>query len=134
MKILLDTHLIIWALTNNPKLPSKAKELIMNSENDIYFSVISLWEIEMKRLIKPDKLPITAQQVSDYCKQIGYKLIQLQENSIYELHNLSRSDAEPPHKDPSDKILICQAVSNNMKFLTHDALIKGYIAENILFV
>lgn len=134
MKILLDTHLIIWALTNNPKLPSKAKELIMNSENDIYFSVISLWEIEMKRLIKPDKLPITAQQVSDYCKQIGYKIIQLQKNSIYELHNLSRSDAEPPHKDPFDKILICQAVSNNMKFLTHDALIKGYIAENILFV
>ena len=67
MKILLDTHMIIWALTNSPKLPSKAKDLILNFENDIYFSVINLWEIEMKRLAKPDKLLTTANDVLGYC-------------------------------------------------------------------
>lgn len=134
MKILLDTHMIIWALTNSPKLPQKAKELLLQPENDIYFSVISLWEIEIKRLIKTGNLPITAQETSDYCKQAGFKLIPLQENSIYKLQELFRSETEPLHKDPFDRMLICQAISNDMKFLTHDSLIKGYNSENILFV
>lgn len=134
MKILLDTHMVIWALINSPKLPQKAKGLLLQPENDIYFSVISLWEIEIKRLIKTDSLPITAQEISDYCKQAGFQLISLQENSIYKLQDLFRPETEPAHKDPFDRILICQAISNNMKFLTHDSLIKGYNSENILFV
>ena len=134
MKILLDTHMIIWALTNSPKLPQKAKELLLQPENDIYFSVISLWEIEIKRLIKTGSLPITAQETSDCCKQAGFKLIPLQENSIYKLQELFRPETEPLHKDPFDRMLICQAISNDMKFLTHDSLIKGYNSENILFV
>ncbi len=134
MKILLDTHMVIWALTNSPKLPQKAKELLLQPENDIYFSVISLWEIEIKRLIKTDSLPITAQEISDYCKQAGFQLISLQENSIYKLQDLFRPETEPVHKDPFDRILICQAISHDMKFLTHDSLIKGYNSENILFV
>lgn len=134
MKILLDTHIIIWALTNSPKLPQKAKELLLRSENDIYFSVISLWEIEIKRLIKTNSLPITAQEISNYCKQAGFQLISLQENSIYKLQELFRPETEPLHKDPFDRMLICQAISNDMKLLTHDSFIKGYISENILFV
>lgn len=134
MKILLDTHMIIWALTNSPKLPQKAKELLLQPENDIYFSVISLWEIEIKRLIKTNSLPITAREVSDYCKQAGFQLVSLQENSIYKLQELSRPETEPLHKDPFDRILICQAIANNMKLLTHDSLIKGYNSANILFV
>ena len=134
MKILLDTHMVIWALTNSPKLPQKAKELLLQPENDIYFSVISLWEIEIKRLIKTDSLPITAQEISDYCKQAGFQLISLQENSIYKLQDLFRPETEPVHKDPFDRILICQAISHDMKFLTHDSLINGYNSENILFV
>lgn len=133
MKILLDTHIIIWAITNSPKLPTKAKEIITDSGNDIYFSVLSLWEIEMKRLAKPDKLPITAKIVSDYCKKANFKLIQFQEGSLYELQNLLRSETEPPHKDPFDRMLICQAIYNDMKFLTHDSLIKGYDCKNIIF-
>ncbi len=134
MKILLDTHMIIWALTNSLKLPQKAKELLLQSENDIYFSVISLWEIEIKRLIKKDSLPITAQEISDYCKQAGFQLISLQENSIYKLQELFRPETEIPHKDSFDRMLICQAISNDMKLLTHDSLIKGYTSRNILFV
>lgn len=133
MKILLDTHMIIWALTNSSKLPQKAKELILQPENDIYFSVISLWEIEIKRLAKADSLPITAQETSDYCKQAGFQLISLQESSIYRLQELFRPENEKTHKDPFDRMLICQAVSYDMKFLTHDSLIKGYVFENILF-
>lgn len=134
MKILLDTHMIIWVLTDSPKLPPKAKELLLNDDNEIYCSVISLWEIEIKRLSKPDKIPFTAQEISYYCKKSGYKLIQLKEESIYKLSELTRSETEPVHKDPFDRMLMCQAISENMNLLTHDSLIKGYNVSNILFV
>lgn len=134
MKILLDTHIIIWALMDSPKLPQRTKELILRADSEIYFSVISLWEIEIKRFTRPDKMPFTAKMVSDYCKKSGYKLIKLKENSIYKLEELTRPESEPPHKDPFDRMLICQAISENMSLLTHDSLIKGYDSDNILFV
>ena len=133
MKILLDTHMIIWALTDDPKLSTKAHNIIMNPDNSIYFSVLSLWEIEIKRLIKPELLPITAKEISDYCKQSGFNLLELQEKSIHILQNLSRPDTEPPHKDPFDRMLLCQAISNNMMFMTHDSKIIGYDTDKIIF-
>lgn len=134
MKILLDTHIIIWTLTDSPKLTKRAKELILQADSEIYYSVISLWEIEMKRLTRPDKMPFTAKMIFDYCKNAGYKLIQLKENSIYKLGELTRPEGAPPHKDPFDRMLVCQAISENMYLLTHDSLIKGYDSGNILFV
>lgn len=134
MKILLDTHIIIWVLMDSPKLSPKARELILDRGNEIYFSVISLWEIETKRLSKPDKMPFTARDISDYCKRAGYKLIQLKEESIYKLSELTRPENEPVHKDPFDRMLICQAMTENMNLFTHNSLIKGYDVSNILLV
>ena len=133
MKILLDTHMIIWALNDDPKLPLKAREIILNPENDIFFSVLSLWEIEIKRIAKPELLSVTAKEISDYCKQAGFKLIELQEKSINILKELSRPDTEPPHKDPFDRMLLCQAISNDMMFLKHDSKIIGYDTDKIIF-
>lgn len=134
MNILLDTHILIWALADSPKLPEAARQLILNADNGIFYSVISLWEIEIKHQAKPDKLPITAFEVADYCKEAGYKLIQLKDSSVFHLSALKRPISEPIHKDPFDKMLICQAVTENMMLLTHDALIKGYEAGNIITV
>lgn len=134
MNILLDTHMILWSLSNSPKLPYAAKQLILNDENEIFFSVISLWEIEIKRLVKPDFINATAEEISHLCIKSGYNLIPLREKAVYHLHSLKRPETEPPHKDPFDKILLCQAISENMNFLTHDSLIKEYDSKNIIFV
>lgn len=134
MNILLDTHMLIWALTDSPMLSVKAREMILNPENEIFYSVISLWEIEIKHQSKPKKLPISALDIAGYCREAGYKPVQLNENSVFRLSELVRPDSEPPHKDPFDRMLICQAVSENMTFLTHDAMIKGYSMENIVIV
>lgn len=132
MKILLDTHMIIWALTDNPKLSAKAKEIILNRENEIFYSVLSLWEIEIKHLAKPNAIPVTAHQISKFCKEAGFKTVALSENSIFKLSELQRKPDEPPHKDPFDRMLICQAITENMFLLTHDAMIAGYTSENII--
>lgn len=134
MKILLDTHMLIWLLNGDPQIPQKAKEIIMQNNTEIYFSVISLWEIAIKRISKPNSISHSAQAISDYCKSSGYKLIQLKEESIYKLSELTRSENEPVHKDPFDRMLICQAMTENMNLLTHDSLIKGYDVNNILLV
>lgn len=134
MKILLDTHILIWALNGSPKLPQKAAEIILDPKNQIYISVVSLWEIEMKRLTKPEQLPITAKLIADFSGQAGFKTLPLKEDCIFQLENLSRPETEPPHKDPFDRMLICQAITEDMIFLTHDSLIKGYSAYNIKFV
>ena len=134
MKILLDTHILLWALSNDERLPEKAKELIGNEENEIYYSIISLWEIEIKHLSHPDAMPISAEEIFRYCELSGYQKIIIKENHIFVMNKSNRKSDAPPHKDPFDRMLICQADVENMLFITHDSLIPSYNKSCILSV
>lgn len=134
MRILLDTHILLWALSNDDKLPEKARELIIDEENEIYYSIISLWEVEIKHLAHPDIMPVSAEEISGYCKQSGYNQIIIKENHIFNMRKLKRKKNALPHKDPFDRILICQADVENMVFITHDSLLPDYNKPCILFV
>ncbi len=134
MKILLDTHILLWALYDSPRLPAEAKRLILDGENSIYFSTASLWEIELKHLAHPDSIPMTARYIYDCSMKAGYEQLHLRESAIFALAELRRSEVASPHKDPFDRILICQACVDGLKLLTHDALLKDYISDNILYV
>jgi len=134
MRILLDTHILLWALSNDEKLPEKAKELIKNEENEIYYSVISLWEVEIKHLAHPDIMPVSAEEIADYCEQSGYKRVIIKEIHVFAMKELKREKNAQPHKDPFDRMLICQADVENMVFITHDSLISCYNKPCILFV
>ena len=61
MKILLDTHILLWAVSNDVRLPAKARKLIENEENEIYYSLVSLWEVEIKHLAHPDAMTVSAE-------------------------------------------------------------------------
>lgn len=134
MKILLDTHILLWAISNDERLSEKARKLIENADNEIFYSIISLWEVELKRIAHPDVMPVSAQQVADYCQQSGFQSLMLKEKHIYTLTGLKREETAPPHKDPFDRILICQASTENMMFVTHDSLMLGYNEPCILVV
>lgn len=134
MKILLDTHILIWALTNSSFLSERAKEIIINEDNEIYYSIVSLWEIEIKHINNPKNLSLSSKVVSEVAEFSEYNFLPLNPRSIYILQDLKRSDSVPRHKDPFDKILICQAITENMLFLTHDHLIFDYNIPNILLV
>lgn len=134
MKVLLDTHILLWTLSNDAKLSEKAAKLIENNENEIYYSMISLWEIEIKRLTHPDVMPVSAKEISGYCEQAGFQKISVKEKHIFAMGGLKRAKGTPPHKDPFDRMLICQAVTENMVFITHDSLIPGYNEKCILAV
>ena len=95
MKILLDTHMIIWTLVNSPKLPDEAKKVILDPQNEICVSVLSLWEIELKRLAKPDMMPFTAKKIEDMCKASGFDIISLEGKCVHLLQTLKRPESEP---------------------------------------
>ena len=79
MKILLDTHILLWTISNDIKLPEKARKLIEKEENEIYYSIVSLWEVELKRLAHPDAMPVSASELAKYCEQSGFQKIPLTE-------------------------------------------------------
>ncbi len=124
---------MLWAMADDEQLPEKARGLIENEENEIYFSIISLWEIQIKHILHPQQME-SAEVIANYCKEAGFSMLSLSMGSISKLPKLSRPDSEPRHKDPFDRMLICQAITENMVFLTHDSLLSGYGESAVLFL
>ena len=127
MKLLLDTHVILWALEDSPRLPIYIREQIQEESNEIYVSAISLWEIAIKHKKQPDKMPYSAEQIKNYCQRAGYIFLSLSLDTIstYEKNDFSM------HLDPFDQMLVAQSACNNMRLLTHDEKLKTY---NVGFV
>jgi len=134
MKILLDTHILLWALSNDARLPDKARKLIENEENKIYYSIVSPWEVEIKHLLHPDAMTVSAEELMEYCEQSGFQRVLICEKHIFALAGLKREEGSLPHKNPFDRMLVCQAAVENMIFLTHDSLISGYNEPCIMVV
>lgn len=129
MNILLDTHIALWALLDSVKLPSKARNLILDTGNSIYVSVASVWEVAIKHSMKPHEMPISADIFVSKCREAGYSFISLSTDDILYLPHLVNV-----HKDQFDRALICQAVVRNMVLVTNDSLIRKYPESNILYV
>ncbi len=127
MKLLLDTHVLIWALEDSPRLPVRIRDMIIDDNNEIYVSAVSLWEISIKNKKQPQNMPYSATEIRDYCQRAGYIFLSVSVDSIsfYDKTDLSQ------HLDPFDQMLVCQSACHNMRLLTHDAKLKEY---NIGFV
>ena len=128
MKLLLDTHVIIWALEDSSYLPKHIRDLIIDENNEIYVSSISLWEIAIKHKKQPNNMPFSANQIRDYCQRAGYIFLSMSLDSIstYEKNDLSI------HPDPFDQMLVCQSMTHNMKLITHDDKLKLYNSGSII--
>lgn len=126
MNVLLDTHILLWAITNDPKLPKEARRIILDDANTLYCSVASLWEVTIKHMASPDKMHLTGSKLSSLCKMMGYQILPVTENHISALETLQRAADAPRHNDPFDRILISQAKAEGFVFLTHDSLIPYY--------
>lgn len=134
MKVLLDTHIILWALTNDERLPQKARMIISQGENEICYSTASVWEVMIKHIHHPEHMPISGKQLSQYCQKAGYQMVPVQDEHAYALEGLQRMEGAPGHKDPFDCIMIAQAKVENMMFITHDSLLPYYMEKCIISV
>ena len=125
-RILLDTHIALWAITDNEKLSDTARDFLLSYDNEIFYSTASVWELTVKHSIHPDHMPFSGYEFSDYCRRAGYSNLPIKDLHVFALDTLSRPEDAPRHKDPFDRLLIAQAKAEGMLFLTHDSLIPLY--------
>lgn len=134
MELLLDTHILLWALTDHPKLPKNAREKIMDERNTIFYSTASVWEVSIKHSIHPANMPVSGKELSEYCAKAGYQMLVVRDDHVYALETLCRAESAPKHQDPFDRILIAQAKSEKLTFITHDANLSYYQEDCIMSV
>lgn len=134
MKILLDTHILLWALSDDAKLPEKAKSIILREENDIYYSTVSVWEAAIKYSLHPEQMPVSGRALSSYCRRAGYSVLPVRDDHVWALETIKRPVDAPRHNDPFDRMLIAQAKSEGMLFVTHDALLPYYNEACVVMV
>ena len=121
MKLLLDTHLLIWAADGIERVPIGARALMADPENELLFSVASLWEIAIKRGLNRPDFQVDARMLRRGLIDNGYC-----ELPILSEHVVAIDGLPPIHKDPFDRLLIAQASVEGITLLTNDATVAQY--------
>jgi PIN domain nuclease of toxin-antitoxin system len=121
MKLLLDTHLLLWAAGQPERLSSKALALIEPSENELFFSAASLWEVVIKRALERADFRVDARLLRRGLVDNGYSEITIASEHVVAIDNLP-----PIHKDPFDRMLVAQAQVEGITLLTADPLVARY--------
>ena len=135
MKLLLDTHIMIWALTDDPRLSQSARNLLSSPENIILFSMASLWEIAIKNQKAPEKCPYHENEILQYCTQAGYLPLEIKSSHVLCLRELkTKPDHYLSNYDPFDRMIISQAKAENCTVLSHDTAFQNYDEPCILMV
>ena len=121
MKLLLDTHLLLWAANEPKRLPKTARALIENLENEVIFSAASLWEIVIKSSLGRQDFRVDARVLRRGLLDNGYT-----ELPITSEHAVNVDQLPPTHKDPFDRILVAQAAVEGVILLTNDRKLLDY--------
>ena len=131
MRILVDTHLMIWLLCGDSRLSDEVIRTILNTRNDVYVSDISAWEIALKHTLKPDSIDLDAHDFISICESAGYRFLPLKLSAIELYEEIFSNDQNNSHKDPFDRLLICQAKDAEMVFITHDKKLSIYEDQGV---
>jgi len=120
MKLLLDTHLVLWAFLNTARLPAQARILLESPDNELVFSTVCLWEVGIKRSLKQefdvDPRALRRVMLDEGCQELP----------VLGQHAVEVDILPPIHKDPFDRILIAQAMVEGIILLTADPVIARY--------
>lgn len=122
MRLLLDTHIFLWFISGDARLPVDWRDSIRDTENAVYLSVVSVWEVIVKHRLGKLPLPhppehyLPTQRVRH---QMG--TLPLDEASVCRLATLP-----PVHRDPFDRMLVCQAIEHGLTVVTIDPVFRAY--------
>ena len=128
MKLLLDTHIVLWAAGQPEKLSKSARTLLTTPENDLFFSVASMWEIEIKRGLGREDFKVNPRRLRKMLIANGYTELAIDAEHVFTVETLPLL-----HKDPFDRLLLAQARTEGMLLLTVDASVSQY-RESVLAV
>jgi PIN domain nuclease of toxin-antitoxin system len=118
VKFLLDTHLLLWWLSNSPFLPAQARQLIGDPNNTIFVSAVSLWEVWLKSSLGKLRVP------AGFARKLAAE--PFEDLPLRVEHTPAVAMLEWHHRDPFDRMLIAQATCENLLFLTADRALGAY--------
>ena len=122
MRLLLDTCTFLWVLADAPGLSPRARQLVRDPANDVYLSAASAWEIAVKHGLGRLRLPAPPERfVPEEREHHGIEALALEEESVLYAHRLPAL-----HRDPFDRVLVCQAIVHGLTILTPDPLVTQY--------
>ncbi len=121
MRLLLDTHLLIWTAGDPNRLSKTARALIEDRDNEIAFSAVSIWEVAIKYALKRPEFNVDPHLVRRGCQDNA-----MTELAITSEHAIVTASLAPIHKDPFDRLLVAQAMAEGITLLTADETIALY--------
>jgi PIN domain nuclease of toxin-antitoxin system len=121
MRLLVDTHLLLWAAARSRRLPKEARLLLEEPANEVFFSAASLWEIVIRAALhKPDfKVDVTLLRPA--LSEMGFAELPVSGTHAERLGSLP-----PIHKDPFDRMLVAQSLAEPLVLLTNDGVLADY--------
>lgn len=121
MRLLLDTHILLWALAEPRKIPKKTRAQLEAADNDVLFSAASLWEIAIKVQTGRLALRVPLGEVSSAAEEMGFV-----ELPVRSAHAVRVADLPLHHRDPFDRLLVAQAMLEPARLLTLDSSLRRY--------
>ena len=121
MRILLDTNVALWAITDDPQLGERAATLISDPSNAVYVSVANLWEIAIKHALRREEMPVNGADARRYFDLSGYRMLNVEPAHVLRVEKLARI-----HNDPFDRLLVAQAIEKGCHLLTRDGVLPRY--------
>ncbi len=124
MRLLLDTHVALWAVTDHPRLSGKARRLIAEPDNQVVVSAVTVWEISIRHALArggPHDMPLSGAEALGYFREAGYDLLPVSPHDAAAVEDLP-----PIHADPFDRLLVAQALNVPLRLLTADARVARY--------
>lgn len=124
MRLLLDTHIAIWAIIDVPALPAKARKMITDPAHEVFVSLVTLWEIAIKHPAarrRGASFPMATEPAETAFRNSGYTMLDITAAHIHAVASLPLF-----HNDPFDRLLIAQAKETPLRLLTDDGIIPRY--------
>mgnify|MGYP001559686763 CR=1 FL=1 len=121
MRVLVDTHLLLWAAARSRRLPKEARRLLEDPRNEVFYSAASLWEIAIKLGLRRADFQVDLERLRPALLEMGFL-----ELPVTGAHAERLAALPPIHKDPFDRMLVAQSLCEPLVLLTNDDVLAGY--------
>lgn len=121
MRVLLDTHVLLWALNGDPRLSTGTRDALSDRSNEVWFSPVNVWEAAIKASLGRSDFQVDADALAGLAKRCGFD-----ELVVRSEHAAGTMKLPPLHADPFDRLLLAQAYAENLTLLTLDAAVLSY--------
>jgi PIN domain nuclease of toxin-antitoxin system len=121
MRLLVDTHLVLWAAAKSGRLPKEARRLLEDPTHEVLYSAASLWEIAIKAALRRSDFRV---DLAVLCPALA--AMDFMELPVSGAHAEMLTKLPPIHKDPFDRMLVAQSLAENLLLLTNDASLAAY--------